>query len=100
MSVLPVDKVARIEWCENHIATFTTNATAIGTTTTAVTDLQTKTTAARAAFNAQQTAQDNAKSATNTYKLAMEAMTAAASTIVKQVKVKAVLSGDSVYSLA
>ena len=100
MSVLPDGKVARIEWCEQHIDTLETNATAVGTTTAAVTDLENKTAAARAAFNAQKQAQDDAKSATNTFNLAVAAMTAAAADIIKQVKSAAALNGDGVYSLA
>ncbi len=45
MSVLPDTKIGKVQFCEGHIAVWTTNATAIGTTTTAVTDLGTKTTA-------------------------------------------------------
>ena len=100
MSVLPKSKVARIEFCEAHISPFTTNATAIGTSTTAVTDLQTKTVAARSAFNAQQAAQNAAKAATNDFNLAVAAMTDAAADIIKQIKTKAAISGNSVYSLA
>jgi hypothetical protein len=100
MSVLPQGKVPKVEFCEQHVDTWQTNAVAIGTTTTAVTDLTTKTTAARDAFNAQKLAQDAAKSATNTFNMAVEAMTLAAAEIIKQVKVKAGISGNSVYSLA
>lgn len=100
MSVLPDGKVARIEFCEQHNATWNSAATSIGTTTTAVGDLTTKTTAARGAFNAQKQAQDDAKSATNTYNMAVEAMTLAAADIIKSIKTKAATAGDSVYSLA
>jgi hypothetical protein len=97
---MPPDKVGKIEFCENHTAPWTTNAVAIGTTAAAVTDLTTKTTAARAAFNAQQAAQQAAKAATNDFNLAVTAMAAAASDIIKQVRVKASTAGNSVYSLA
>src|SRR5258705_3241643 len=100
MRVLPPPRVGRVQFCGRHTPPFTANAVAIGTTTTAVTDLQTKTVAARAAFNAQQEAQNAAKSATNTYNLAVRAMTDAVADILKQVKTKAALSGDAVYSLA
>jgi hypothetical protein len=100
MPVIPVDKVGKIEFCENHTAPWNLNAVAIGTTTTAVTDLTTKTTAARAAYGAQQAAQSAAKAATNTFNMAVEAMAVAAADIIKQVRVKASTAGDSVYSLA
>jgi hypothetical protein len=99
-SILPADNVGRIEWCENHNTPLSTNAVAIGTTAAAVTDLATKTTAARAAFNAQQAAQNAAKAATIDFNLALAAMTAAAAGILKQIKAKAAVAGDSVYALA
>ena len=100
MSVLPDGKVPKVEFCEQHVAIFLANATAIGTTTTAVTDLQTKTATARAAFNAQKQAQDDAKSATLAFNLAVEAMTTAAADIIKSIKTKAATAGDGVYTLA
>jgi hypothetical protein len=100
MSVLPLAKVARIEFCENHNTPWSANAVAIGTTAAEVTALQTKTVAARDAFNAQQAAQNAARAATNDFNLAVEAMTQAAADIIKQVKTKAAISGNSVYSLA
>lgn len=100
MSVLPNKSVERIQFCEQHLAIFAANAVAIGTTSAAVTDLTTKTTAARAAFNAQKTAQDAAKDATISYKMALAAMTDAVADIIKSIKVKAATAGDSVYALA
>ena len=100
MSVLPSGKVAKVEFCEQHNDTWNTNATNIGTTTTAVGNLETLTAAARDAFNAQKLAQDNAKSATNTFNMAVEAMTTAAADIIKAIKTKAATAGNSVYSLA
>jgi hypothetical protein len=99
-SVLPPTRLGRVEFCEQHTTPFSTNAVAIGTTTTAVTDLTTRTTAARAAYNAQQAAKNAARAATNEYKLAVAAMTSAVADILKQIKTKAAISGDSVYSLA
>lgn len=99
-SVLPNTPLEKIQFCENHVDPWTTNATAIGTTSTAVTDLTTKTTAARAAYNAQQAAQLAAKAATGDYHMAVSAMASAASDIIKSVKAKAATSGDSVYTLA
>jgi hypothetical protein len=100
MAVLPPSKVDKIQFCEEHEAPFSTNAVAIGTTTAAVTDLTTKTTAARAAFLAQQTAKQAAKDSTNTFDMAVTAMTGAAADIIKQIKAKAAIAGDGIYSLA
>jgi hypothetical protein len=99
-TVLPPNALEKVQFCENHTAPWTTNATAIGTTTTAVTDLTTKTTAARAAFNAQQSAQQVAMAATSAYLAAVKTMASAASDIIKSVKVKAATAGSSVYDLA
>jgi hypothetical protein len=100
MSVIPNDKVSKIEFCENHTAPWGENAVAIGTTTTAVTELVAKTTAARAAYNAQQAAQEAAKSATIDFNMAVAAMAAAAQEIINQIRVKAATAGNGVYSLA
>ena len=99
-SVLSNSKIARIEFCEAHNTPFSTNAVAIGTTVLATTDLATKTSAARAAYNAQQAAQNAAKAATNDYNIAVEAMTIACADILKQIKAKAAITGPSVYSMA
>jgi hypothetical protein len=100
MPVVPNKLTERIEFYENHVTPWNTNATAIGTTTAAVTHLSTKTVAARDAFNAQQAAQDAAKAATHTQKMAIDAMETAGASIIKQVRSKAAISGDSVYTLA
>src|SRR5947208_16987902 len=95
MPVIPKDKVGKIEFCENHTTPWAANAVAIGTSSSAVTDLTTKTTAARDAYNAQQAAQNAAKAATNTLKMAVDAMASAAQGIIDQVRVKAATAGNS-----
>ena len=100
MGMVPSKFVERIGFYESHIAPFTTNATAIGTTTAAVTDLETKTEAARAALSAQEAARDAARTATINLKLAVAAMSTAGAAIIDQVRAKAKMSGDSVWGLA
>src|SRR4051794_2173604 len=101
MGVVPNKLVDRIAFYENHIAPFTANAVAIGTTVAAVTDLDTRTTAARAKLTAAQVARDAAKNATQELKDAMAAMETAGAGIIKQVRAKAEMSGDpAVYTLA
>jgi hypothetical protein len=100
MSVLPDGKQERIEFCETHNPTWNTNAVAIGTTAASVASLVTLTTAARNAYNAQIVAMNAARDATNTANLAVDAMTKATADIIKQIRTKAAISGDSVYSLA
>src|SRR5688500_16204746 len=101
MNVVPVKAIDRVQFYEDHIAGWTTNATAIGTTSAAVTDLQTKTTAARNAYDAQQAAQQAAKDATLAFHNAVTAMSTAGAAIIKQVRAKAEVSADpNVYVLA
>ncbi len=99
-TILPPGAVARVEFFENHNPTWAANAVAIGTTAAAVTALTTKTTAARAAYNAQQLAQEQAKAATQTFRDAVTAMVGAGTDIIKQVKAKAATDGNSIYTLA
>lgn len=100
MATVPSDTAGKISFYENHTTPWSTNATAIGTTTTAVTDLTTKTTAARAAFNAQFSAQEAAKAATLALHAAVTAMATAGSDIIQSIKTKAATAGDGVYVLA
>jgi hypothetical protein len=99
-NILPPTALAKVEFFENHTADWSSNAVAIGTTAGAVTALTTKTTAARAAYNAQQLAQEQAKAATQTFKDAVAAMALAGTDIIKQVKAKAATDGNSIYTLA
>lgn len=99
-SVLPPTPLGRVEFCEQHVPPFTANALAIGTTAGAVSELSTRTVAARAAYNAQQAARNAARAATVDYHLAVAAMTTAVADILKQVKAKAATAGDGVYALA
>jgi len=100
MAIVPKKPVAKIQFFEDHIAPWTTNATAIGTTTVEVTALQTKTVAARAAYDAQQVSQDVAKAATETLKQAVATMNLAGTAIIDQVRSQAKNVGPSVYPLA
>ncbi len=100
MGLLPEKHADRIAWVQSRTSLWTTNATAIGTTTTQVTDVVTKAAAAASALSAQEVAQNAAKAATDTLKAAMTAMTNSTMIVVEQVRTKARTSGDSVYPLA
>jgi hypothetical protein len=101
MSVVPKKLLEKIQWAEAHIAPFTTNAVAIGTTVLEATAFETKTEAARAALTAAENARNASKDATNALKAAIEALDVAAAGIVKQVRVKAETTHNpAVYSLA
>jgi hypothetical protein len=101
MSVVPKKQLEKLEWCESHVAPWTTNAVAIGTTAAEVTAFETKTEAARAAMTAATAAKDAAKNATLALKNAIAALDVAAAGIVKQVRVKAETTNNpNVYVLA
>jgi hypothetical protein len=101
MGTVPQNPKLRLEWYESHNAQFAANAVAIGTTTTATTDLTTKTTAARDKFNAKLAAENAAKVATSEWHSAAEAMGTAGSAIIDQIRAKAkTVGGTSIYELA
>jgi hypothetical protein len=101
MGVMPKKPVDRIQYVEGHLPPFTANAVAIGLSTTEVTDLGTRTAAARAAWDAHQLAQQAAKNATAEFRNALTAMDVAAAAAVKKIKAKAEVTGNpAVYTLA
>lgn len=101
MGIEPRKIGERITYWQEHIAPFTSNAVAIGTTTGAVTDLQTKTEAAQEALVAQATAKMALKAATANLKTAVRAMSNAGMAIVDQIRGKArIAGGDAIYNLA
>lgn len=98
--ILPIPRVDRITFFENHNDTWEASAGALGTSTAAVAQLAAKTSAARAAYNAHLLAQEQARAATQAYHAAVADMTADGSAIIQQVKAKAALEGNSIYTLA
>src|SRR5690606_11456724 len=101
MSTVPSKASERITFYLSHIAPFTTNATAIGLTTTEVTDLQTKAEAAQAALTAREEAMQVAESKTTDLRDAVSVMSRAGAALIKKVRAKAEQVGDnSVYALA
>lgn len=100
MGLLPENNAARIAWFQTRTTLWTTNATAIGTTSTQVTDVVTKAAAAATALAAQETAQNVAKAATATLGDAMDALTNSGNIVIEQVRTKARTAGEGVYPLA
>lgn len=104
MSIVPDNRLGKIQFYEAHIAPWTTNATGIGLTPGAVTSLGTLTTAARAAFNAAEVARQAAKSATQAYYDAVRIMhngPGAGSDMIETIKNYAQSKGNpNVYTLA
>lgn len=101
MSVVPKNKLERVQFYENHLPRFSAHAAEIGTTEAEVTSLETKTQAARAAFSAQQVAIQAARAKTKAFYDAVDSMTVAGASILKQIRARAESTGNnSVYELA
>jgi hypothetical protein len=100
MSLVPKSKQGKVTFFKSKIAPWTTSATQIGTTTTAVTALDALVDAAEAAVDAQVAAEAAFRSAVETADLAVEAMTTAGADIISAVRTKARTGGDVVYTLA
>jgi hypothetical protein len=101
MATVPDKRLARVQYYENHIAPFTSNATAIGISSSECTDLQAKTEAARTAYNDQQAAQQASKVATEAYYNAVAAMTVLGAGLIAKIRAMAETTGNpNVYTLA
>ncbi|HYE17040.1 MAG TPA: hypothetical protein VEA69_01230 [Tepidisphaeraceae bacterium] len=100
-NILPRKPLERLGFVENHVGPWAASAVAIGTTAATITSLQTLATQARAAYDAQQLALEQARAATLGYSAAIEVMTRATADVLKQVKAKAaIVGGVGVYELA
>lgn len=101
MPVLPSKVNERIQWFEQRVADWATNAVAIGLTAGQVTTITTLTTAARTAFDDAQTARQDSKNATNTLKNASALMSEFGGDLVKMIRSFAEASNNpNVFTLA
>lgn len=100
MSVIPESRTDKVAFYNSHIAPWSTSAVLIGTTTQAVTDLQTKVEAAQSKIAEQVAAAQAAKTATMAANNAIKTMADAGADIIKSIRAKAAVSGNSVYELA
>jgi hypothetical protein len=102
MSLYPNTKSGKIGYFNSKVAPWNASATQIGTTTAAVTALQTKITAAQDKLDAQIAAEQAAKTATAAADAAVAAMVAAGMDIVKDIRATAASSTDpaSIYEMA
>ena len=104
MAIVPKDQVAKLEFYEAHLTPWTTNAVAIGLTTTAVTALSTAADDARAAYTAHLAAQDAAKAATAAFYAKIRALhnnPGMGADMIRQIKTRAATTGNpNVYVLA
>jgi hypothetical protein len=101
MAVVPNTRLEKVQFYENHIAPFVTNAVAIGISSAEATDLQSKTELARTAYNEHQAAQQSAKVATENFYNAVITMNTAGSALIKKIRAKAEQTGNpNVYTLS
>ena len=100
MGLIPTKRTDKVAFFNSKVAPWTTNATAIGTTTSAVTAMGTKVTAAQAALAMQFAAEQAFKTATAAADHAIDALVVAGSDIIKSIRAKAATGGNAVYELA
>ena len=85
-SNLPGDRKQALEWVEARIGNWNTDPTAIGLTTSAVTDLLGKTIMARSSFVSVESARQDSKNSTQTFYTDADTMHQAASPMVANIK--------------
>jgi hypothetical protein len=100
MRLLPRDISGTITFFATHVEIWADHAVEIGTTPDQVAALTAKTDEVRANFAAQQAAQSAARAATARLNSTLGELVAMGSDIVKQIRTKAAIDGDAVYSVA
>lgn len=100
-SIVPDSINGKIQFFEEHIPVWNADPTAIGLTVAQVTQLSSLTSAARAAYEAAQTARMNSRTATQSQHQAVDAMAGFGGDLIKTIRAFAETTGDeSVYNLA
>src|SRR5947208_2997118 len=100
MGLFPDTNEGKIQFLASKNAPWTTNATAIGTTAGAVTNVNAKVTTAQTKLAAAVAAREASKNATADLRLAIRDMVNAGTDVIKQIRAKAATDGDNVYILA
>jgi hypothetical protein len=100
MGLIPPTITGKIGFFRSKNTPWAANSTAIGTTTGAVTSLATKVATAQTRLDEQVAAQESAKNATVALHEAVHDMVAAGADIIRQIRTKAALDGNAVYTLA
>lgn len=100
-SIVPTGKNASISFFEQRAAVWVTNATQLGISEVAAANLLALTQAARAAFDAAQVAQQNARSAVAAQDSAIGDMRDLGGDLIKGIRLTAEMSGDDqIYEIA
>jgi hypothetical protein len=100
MSLVPDTNEGKILFFQSKNTPWAANSTAIGTTTGAVTALATRVTSAQTKLAAAIAAREASKNATAELKDAVRSMASSGADIIKQIRAKAAVDGNSVYFLA
>src|SRR4051794_27775228 len=101
MSLIPKTKIGKIQFYTAKITPWSSNAIAIGTSSAAVTDLQTKLTAAQTKLDAQIAAEAAFRTAVGAADAAVATLALAGADIIKAIRAKAAaVGGNTVYELA
>lgn len=101
MAVVPRTRIEKVQFFQDHITPFQTNATALGLTTTEVSDLETKANAARAGYDEMKAKRQAAEAATNAFYDLVDIMNVAGQGALGKIRIKAETTGNpSLYSLA
>ena len=100
MSLVPDDKVGRIQYFETHLGKWTQNAAELGFSPAQIADMEALTQSARAALLEQRMKQSAAMAATLKLRLALDAMMTAGALMIRQVRMRAAIEGEGMYNLA
>src|SRR5687768_14903066 len=100
MPIVPTKIPAKVQFYQQRVTPWTTNATAIGLSTAEMTTMSAKVTAAVDALEAHNVARQAAKDATVVLYDAVRAVGDYGADLIKKIKGKAGQDGDNVYALA
>lgn len=101
MAVLPQSDISMIEWFEARVATWATNAAAIGLTPAQTTELLSRTGSARAAYQSAQQARSQSKAATVDFHNGSNSLRSFGADLIKTIKAYAAATDDpEVYVLS
>jgi hypothetical protein len=100
MRLVPEGNSEKITFYQTHVARWAQDPAGIGVTPEAVADLEAKSSEARDAFTARDSAQAAARSATLRLDMALDAMATAGATLIQAIRAKASQDGNHIYQLA
>jgi len=99
-ATLPRKPLERLAFLKGRMALWASEAVAIGSSTSAITNLTALVDACDAAAGDVVTTRGAAEAATIEFRIADEAMTKAAADVIKSIKAKAAVAGDTIYAAA